>query len=1362
MELRLARVGSVVVLLYREPSGVWQVVEVIGWPGLAATLQVGMVAFSDWLGASGVSAFVHNNTAVSGNEDLSAEFDYIRFSTPVVPPELVGQDLTAVPHTDLLGFLGFDSEPVDVVPPSSPTILVLSNITESSVDLSWEASVDLTSPPVTYNPIQDGVEVQNGLAATNTTVSGLMPDTPYNFSVSATDAVGNLSSASAAIDVSTLPPSNLDPLSDLTDEFDDNATLVNWTRLYQTENWSADPLTLYDINSSNASALTMAPSASTWWEDRIGAFSYKEVIGDFVVSTNVRVTSNAAALYSLAGLMARVPQTPGYDSQTDFTTGQQNYYNFLLGYTTQGPEMLYNHTQQSSSNNPSFPVGGYEVQIRIARVGDVMISLRAEPDGNWQVNEAISWPGLADTLQVGVVAFSDWNGASSVSAFNQNNTAVSASEDLTAAFDYVRFSTPQLPAELEDQDLTTVDNTALLSFLGFDDEPDAPGETQAQLLPWSDPATWEGGGPAAGDNVIIPADNSILLDQSPPNLGGLVINGTLIFGNQDIELNADWIVINGALQIGSEAEPFGHQATITLTGDDPTENIMGMGTLTRGIMVMDGSLKLHGNPPIPAWTKINQHANVGDTYLTLSEPVVWSINDEIVLAPTDYYGVSESETYQITELGEGGITVNYPVGSFRWGLMQYATDTGMSLSPAESVIPPADPEDGATPLQLDERAEIGNLTRNIVIQGANDDLWQNEGFGAHVMVMALEAEVHVDGVQFRRVGQAGRLARYPFHWHELSYDENGNDLGDAAGQYIRNSSIHGSQNRCITIHGTNGVQVQNNICYDVLGHAIYFEDAVERRNTVEDNLVLRVRNPSAENALKLHDTSNQQPGHPGGASGIWVSNPDNVVRNNTLADAQGFGMWMAFPMTPVGSSAHVPTLPARLQFGDFDGNTMHSNQRRGVMFDESEIDNVGNLAALQYFSTSDGQDIGPPFDNIQRFSISGWTLWKNGEGNFWNRVFWPTYSEFVSADSSGKFFAGSGSGGIITQSLIVGSSLNDFSARPFPWIGPSTALATYHSTFDMRENIIVNFPFVDGQTSGVFASDDYYIRPVEKGHIRNDNNLMINSHPGYRSNAAVDEDLAFNFANGATYYVFSGALWDPHGNWGPPENWSVYDVPFLTHNANCEAIEPVSQNAASCEGQYYGVNDFILDQANHPEQDFMAIHVTRFDDNNPDLVVDYWHVDGAQTDWPLGHMRHFAARQNGIYLLDFPNSATPSDVSVDISNMHNASDTFVLGIRFAGAEEAQVYSTTYTYPGYFNDNAATAPSWPSKHDYTEMANRQAVIDSTGESYWQDHDNDIVWIKVTVGDLVQFVPPPEGDETEFSDEILYNEFHLRIW
>jgi hypothetical protein len=51
---------------------------------------------------------------------------------------------------------------------------------------------------------------------------------------------------------------------------------------------------------------------------------------------------------------------------------------------------------------------------------------------------------------------------------------------------------------------------------------------QAQELRWSDPATWpDNKVPAAGEQVTIASGKQVILDVTPPALGGITINGTL-------------------------------------------------------------------------------------------------------------------------------------------------------------------------------------------------------------------------------------------------------------------------------------------------------------------------------------------------------------------------------------------------------------------------------------------------------------------------------------------------------------------------------------------------------------------------------------------------------------------------------------------------------------------------------------------------------------------------------------------------------------------------------------------------------------------------------------------------------------------
>ena len=118
---------------------------------------------------------------------------------------------------------------------------------------------------------------------------------------------------------------------------------------------------------------------------------------------------------------------------------------------------------------------------------------------------------------------------------------------------------------------------------------------------------------------------------------------------------------------------------------------------------------------------------------------------------------------------------------------------------------------------VDERGEVGLLTRNIRIQ-ASDDAEQL------ILRRAHHGDVRVEDVRLRRravnrMGQHMHLARYPIHWHLI---------GEGQGQYIRNASIHDTYSRCVTVHGTNNLQVENNVTFNTVGHCFFLEDGSRR------------------------------------------------------------------------------------------------------------------------------------------------------------------------------------------------------------------------------------------------------------------------------------------------------------------------------------------------------------------------------------------------------------------------------------------------------------------------------------------------------------------------------------------------------
>ncbi len=865
---------------------------------------------------------------------------------------------------------------------------------------------------------------------------------------------------------------------------------------------------------------------------------------------------------------------------------------------------------------------------------------------------------------------------------------------------------------------------------------------------WSDPKTWGNGlVPSNGANVSIPSNASIVLDQNI-NLGNLEILGSLEVKDQDVTINAKSIMVHGIFRAGSQAKPFEHKAVITLNASDTSENNMGMGT--RGILVMGGKLELYGQTPNLAWTKLAENALDNSSKLRLVDAVNWKTGDQIVIAPTDFYNdgnftkTSETEVLEISSVTGSTVGLKTPLEKFRWGQLQYATDTGMSLTPGTLSKP-----DPGVPSILDERAEVGNLTRNIVIQGADDDLWKTQGFGAQIMIMDKNSSVTIDGVELRRMGQSGMFGRYPIHFHNLSYDNTGKELGDASNMIVQNSSIHDTAQRCVVIHGSNGVSIKNNICYDIKGHAMFLEDAVERRNVFDHNLILKIRFPLKP--LLKHE----QKDHAGGsASGFWLTNPDNTVRGNVVADGVSHGFWLAFPNKTLGVNKNVNlngihARPDNLPFGIFEDNTAHSIAENGVHLDDPPTSSdIGDTEGNKYIPTENGTP--DDYQHRLRFTLARVTVYKGGSywnsgGGIWNRNSNPDFLSWVSADHQGDWFSGAGDRGKIANSLLIGTSLNNAIAQYHPDY-PKAAIASYHSTFDITKNVIMDFPFTEdanNSPSGAFKTGDYYVIAVDKGLVRNPDNTLINSSPGRRVQPFLNEN-----------WTLAGALWDPHGYWGPKGNYWVYDNPFLTTDTTCVDVAPAGKNGKSCAGPYYGVGDYLTDfDANR--YNFKApIAVTRY--NAAGSSIGTWTVGDGNTAPKLGNMRHFAAFQNGRYALRFPGHDKPKDVSLTLSNFLSSDDSLILGVAFDGVINATAFiggrNSTRTW-----DLTNPQPFHSEARFMAAGADLNAVIgDSSGKTFWQDKAGNMVWVKIKGG---LYPINPNLDPT--SDEALYHNMEFVV-
>ena len=586
----------------------------------------------------------------------------------------------------------------------------------------------------------------------------------------------------------------------------------------------------------------------------------------------------------------------------------------------------------------------------------------------------------------------------------------------------------------------------------------------AQDTRWSDPATWPGNKvPAAGDRVVIASDKEVILDVSPPALDGLTINGKLIFAdNTDLELTTEWIMVFGELEIGTEASPHTHKATITLTDKVKDEQLMGMGD--RGIMLSGGTLNLHGNRS-NSWTKLVRTAEAGSNAIIVANAAQWQVGDEIVLASTDY-NPRQAETRHITAISDNAITLDEPLEYMHFGEITFG---------------------------VDERGEVGLLTRNIKVQASSDA--EQSFFGGHIMGM-VTSKMYVEGVELYRMGQNLELARYPIHWHLV---------GDAgAGQYLRNTAIHDTYNRCVTVHGTNNLQVENNVTYNTVGHCFFMEDGMETGNEYISNLAIQTKchtslacDPTnlgpfgaSPDGLNFKTTGQDHPEilipSDNTASSFWITNPENTYRNNVAAGSDSTGFWFAFPVHPTGafegSEDSLNTWPRRTKFREFKGNVAHSNYDSFMGDRAPRAD--GHFAVGGYIALADPTD-----ENSAQVEsvVEDFTAYKNRNSGIWARGQLHLYKNLKMADNGIGFTHATGGGSSlytsrVVDSLFVGESGNIGNpsepaelaygrSLPQPAVAdfPIRGYEFYDSHHELDNNTFVNYLDNDTRKTGAIS-----------------------------------------------------------------------------------------------------------------------------------------------------------------------------------------------------------------------------------------------------------------------------------------------------
>ncbi len=366
---------------------------------------------------------------------------------------------------------------------------------------------------------------------------------------------------------------------------------------------------------------------------------------------------------------------------------------------------------------------------------------------------------------------------------------------------------------------------------------------------------------------------SVIIDKSFKDaeaLGQITIkaDGKLVLPRtfDQIELHTKGISVAGLLSLGTASCPVGvenpdSQIKVTFTGkraeaDDSANGAdKGIAVLPGGILRMYG---IKGVTPVEgrkapeaagvSWTHLAQPAGPGkyrdmkgigapvttaDNVIVLARNVTegagaWRPNDWIVIA-TSSFSPFESEFVQIKKLTfkkDAGVTeveLTKALRHYHFGGADPGVPSATNYGAGKEIN-----------FGVDERSEVGLISRNVVLTAqtpapgpaaAEADLH----WGGEIRIHKNYKEVSIEGVELEKFGKE-RLGSYPIHFHQA---------GTPTGSHLINSnSIHHSYNKCIAIHSTSDISINNNVCARAIGHLFYQEIGDEKGISFRNNLGL--------------------------------------------------------------------------------------------------------------------------------------------------------------------------------------------------------------------------------------------------------------------------------------------------------------------------------------------------------------------------------------------------------------------------------------------------------------------------------------------------------------------------------------------
>jgi hypothetical protein len=302
--------------------------------------------------------------------------------------------------------------------------------------------------------------------------------------------------------------------------------------------------------------------------------------------------------------MIRTP-TGITDATTEWALGNQNYVFLSIGSAnvTDVPKFEVKSTINSNSVLNYNQVSGLTALIRLVKIGDAILVLHQILGENFVVRQRYNRSDMPDTLQVGMVTYTDWPKVNTYAyAYHNFNTLNSDlvddptpwqpfNADLIGTFDYARFEEVNLPQEYVGLDFSNpgqVSDAQILSLFSYDSEyTDLEGWKiwNGTNDDWEDASNWSGNSvPSSQDSIIIPNCGC------PQVAFPILPNGSFSYMSLVVEPGGQITIPNGSeltINLSAPNAQFRNHGNIYNSGTLEVSHIAGKIIINQGLIECD-------------------------------------------------------------------------------------------------------------------------------------------------------------------------------------------------------------------------------------------------------------------------------------------------------------------------------------------------------------------------------------------------------------------------------------------------------------------------------------------------------------------------------------------------------------------------------------------------------------------------------------------------------------------------------------------------------------------------------------------------------------------------------------------------------